>query len=86
MKQIKIIKLVLGVVLIFISLIGSIPFISTGLLEGIVINSYYQSEHRYSQNSKSHKNILDTNYPIYLGMLGLAGAVILVSLRDSHNE
>ena len=77
MKIINKIKLSIGLLFCLISLLGSIPIINSNLIKN---KSYYNIQSFASQSLS--KNLNDTNYPVYLGLFAVAGAIILGSIKE----
>ena len=78
------IKLSLGILLIVLSFIGSLPIIRGEEVELSCVQSKSDPFGGFNSSTtgqKKIKNICDTNYPIVLGCFVLSGAILLASVK-----
>lgn len=78
-NKLKINKLLLGIILIAISVIGLIPLI----IGGDTFSVTSKITHGFNTDYHS-KGLSETYYPIMLGLFALAGSIIIVSEKKEQ--
>lgn len=79
----KKLKLIIGLIFISISILGLYPIAKASVLDGR--SKIYQSNHKgdiYPHISQTEKDLTDTNYPIFIGLFALSGAILLGSIKN----
>jgi len=82
----KKLKLVIGLIFISISILGLYPILKTSVFSGQSnnIQKTFTGMAPPRTRIESNKDITDTNYPIFVGLFAVSGALLLSSIKNEN--